>query len=60
MYGKIKEHLEAEIQQIKEDGLFKEERIIVSPQDTYIKIATGQEVLTFVRTIIWGYRLIRR
>lgn len=47
MYGKIKEHLEAEIQQIKEDGLFKEERIIVSPQDTYIKIATGQEVLNF-------------
>jgi glycine C-acetyltransferase len=47
MYGKIKEHLEAEIQQIKEDGLFKEERIIVSPQDTSIKIATGQEVINF-------------
>src|SRR6056297_114097 len=47
MYGKIKEHLEAEIQQIKEDGLFKEERIIVSPQDTSIKISTGQEVINF-------------
>jgi len=47
MYGKIKEHLEAEIQQIKEDGLFKEERIIVSPQDTFIKISTGQEVINF-------------
>lgn len=47
MYGKIKDHLEAEIQQIKDDGLFKEERIIVSPQDTSIKISTGQEVINF-------------
>ncbi len=47
MYGKIKDHLQAELQQIKEDGLFKEERIIVSPQDTVIKISTGEEVLNF-------------
>lgn len=47
MYGKIKDYLEAEIQQIKEDGLFKEERIIVSPQDASIKISTGKEVINF-------------
>src|SRR6056297_3975678 len=47
MYGKIKEHLEAEIQQIKEDGLFKEERIIVTPQDTSITIQGGKEVINF-------------
>jgi len=47
MYGKIKDHLQAELQQIKEDGLFKEERIIVSPQDAVIKISTGEEVLNF-------------
>ncbi|TLP71807.1 glycine C-acetyltransferase [Maribacter sp. ACAM166] len=47
MYGKIKEHLEKEIEAIKNDGLFKEERIIVSPQDAVIKINTGQEVLNF-------------
>ena len=47
MYGKIKEHLEKEIQTIKDDGLFKEERIIVSPQDAVIKIDTGQEVINF-------------
>ena len=47
MYGKIKDHLKAELQQIKEDGLFKEERIIVSPQDAVIKISTGEEVLNF-------------
>ncbi|MFD0799164.1 glycine C-acetyltransferase [Maribacter chungangensis] len=47
MYGKIKEHLETELQQIKADGLFKEERIIVSPQDAVIKVSTGQEVINF-------------
>ena len=45
MYGKIKEHLQQEIENIKNDGLFKEERIIVSPQDAVIKINTGQEVI---------------
>lgn len=47
MYGKIKEHLEKELESIKTDGLFKEERIIVSPQDAVIKIDTGQEVINF-------------
>jgi glycine C-acetyltransferase len=47
MYGKIKNHLQEELKQIKEDGLFKEERIIVSPQDAVIKISTGEEVLNF-------------
>ncbi|WP_036157493.1 glycine C-acetyltransferase [Maribacter forsetii] len=47
MYGKIKEHLQQEIDNIKNDGLFKEERIIVSPQDAVIKIDTGKEVINF-------------
>ena len=47
MYGKIKEHLQQEIESIKNDGLFKEERIITSPQDAVIKINTGQEVINF-------------
>ncbi|WP_396632950.1 glycine C-acetyltransferase [Maribacter sp. R86514] len=47
MYGKIKEHLQQEIENIKNDGLFKEERIIVSPQDAVIKLDTGQEVINF-------------
>jgi len=47
MYGKIKEHLQQEIETIKKDGLFKEERIIVSPQDAVIKTNTGQEVINF-------------
>jgi len=47
MYGKIKEHLEKEIQEIKDDGLYKRERIITGPQDAKIKISTGQEVINF-------------
>ena len=47
MYGKIKEHLQNELQSIKEDGLFKEERIITTAQDAVIKISTGEEVINF-------------
>mgnify|MGYP000327263828 FL=1 len=47
MYGKIKEHLEQEIQDIKDSGLYKKERIITTPQDAVIKISTGEEVINF-------------
>ena len=47
MYGKIKEHLIQELDIIKEAGLFKKERIIISPQDAVIKISSGQEVINF-------------
>ena len=47
MYGKIKEHLQQELQEIKDNGLFKKERIITSPQDAVIKISTGEEVINF-------------
>ncbi len=47
MYGKIQQHLESEIKSIKSDGLFKEERIITSPQGAEISLSTGQTVLNF-------------
>ncbi len=47
MYGKIKEHLQKELADIKEAGLFKEERIIVTPQSADIKVDTGEDVLNF-------------
>jgi glycine C-acetyltransferase len=47
MYGKLKEYLQEEIQQIKDNGLYKKERIITSPQDAVIKISTGEEVINF-------------
>ncbi len=47
MYGKIKEYLQEEIDAIKENGLFKSERIITSPQGAEITISTGETVLNF-------------
>ena len=47
MYGKIRDHLQKELEEIREAGLFKEERIITSPQGTVITISTGEEVLNF-------------
>jgi glycine C-acetyltransferase len=38
MYGKIKEHLRKELEDIRESGLFKTERIILSAQDAEISI----------------------
>ena len=47
MYGKIKDYLQKEIKEIREAGLYKEERIITSPQGAEITINTGEEVLNF-------------
>lgn len=47
MYGNIKKHLQHEIESIKNDGLYKEERIITSPQGAEITLNTGQTVLNF-------------
>lgn len=47
MYGKIKEHLQSELQTIEENGIFKKERIITSPQGAEITISTGEKVLNF-------------
>ena len=47
MYGKIKEHLIKELQNIDDAGLYKRERIISSPQGAEIKLNTGQSVLNF-------------
>ncbi|WP_299533348.1 glycine C-acetyltransferase [Ulvibacterium sp.] len=47
MYGKIKEHLREELNAIKKAGLFKQERIITTPQDAVIKISSGEEVINF-------------
>jgi len=47
MYGKIKEHLQSELQTIEDNGIFKKERIITSPQGAEITISTGEKVLNF-------------
>lgn len=47
MYGSIQQHLEKELQEIKDAGLYKKERIITSPQGAEITINTGETVINF-------------
>ena len=47
MYGKIKDFLSNELNTIKDAGLYKNERIIASPQGAEITLKTGQKVLNF-------------
>jgi glycine C-acetyltransferase len=47
MYGKIKDYLQKELADIREAGLYKEERIINSPQEAEITLNSGAEVLNF-------------
>jgi len=47
MYGKIKEHLANELEQISNAGLFKAERIISSSQQAEIELESGEKVLNF-------------
>ncbi len=47
MYTTIKQYLQKELEEIKESGLYKSERIITSSQDAVIKISSGEEVINF-------------
>ena len=46
MYGEFQKHLQAQLQEIKDAGLYKSERIIESPQAAAINVA-GKEVINF-------------
>ena len=47
MYKEFQSHLNGIIKEIKEAGLYKNERIIVSPQGAEIRLDTGRKVLNF-------------
>tara|TARA_X000000368_G_scaffold406913_1_gene385758 strand:- start:1461 stop:2660 length:1200 start_codon:yes stop_codon:yes gene_type:complete len=47
MYGKIQRQLQEDLSNIKEEGLYKSERIIMNPQGACIQVGTGEEVLNF-------------
>ena len=47
MYQGFKQHLQTELTSIENAGLYKNERIIVSPQGAVIRVADGKEVLNF-------------
>ena len=47
MYNDFQEYLKAELQSIKDAGLYKEERVITSAQQAAIKVKPGKDVLNF-------------
>ncbi|NQU88606.1 MAG: glycine C-acetyltransferase [Mariniphaga sp.] len=47
MYGKVKQDLQKTLGELKEQGLFKSERIITSSQSSEINVSSGETVLNF-------------
>lgn len=47
MYGKIENYLKEELASIKAAGLYKEERIITSPQGAEVTLESGKKVINF-------------
>ncbi|MBK6346797.1 MAG: glycine C-acetyltransferase [Bacteroidales bacterium] len=47
MYDRLQAHLQKELADIREAGLYKNERVIVTPQGAEIKVNSGSEVLNF-------------
>lgn len=47
MFGTVESSLSQELEDIRQAGLFKEERIIQGPQGARIKVSQSQEVLNF-------------
>ncbi len=47
MYGKFQGFLQKELENIKESGLYKSERVITTPQGAEIEVSTGDKVLNF-------------
>lgn len=45
MYGAIKKHLTNELEEIRGKGLYKDERILTSPQSSRVTVQDGREVL---------------
>ncbi|MFO7850158.1 MAG: glycine C-acetyltransferase [Spirochaetia bacterium] len=47
MYGKMKDKLQENLEHIRSEGLYKEERVLTSPQGSTIGVKDGREVINF-------------
>lgn len=47
MYTKLKNELQASLEEIRQAGLYKKERVITTPQGAAIKVSSGEEVINF-------------
>src|ERR1039457_2088523 len=51
---RFKEHLHAQLAEIRKAGTYKNERVIITPQGTTIRVADGQPVLNFCANDYFG------
>ena len=47
MIGNLQKQLQRELDAIKQEGLYKKERIIINPQGSSIRVSTGENVINF-------------
>ena len=47
MYGDFQKHLQGILSDIKEAGLYKNERVIITPQSSAIQVEGGKDVINF-------------
>jgi len=47
MYGEFQKHLQDQLNEIEQNGLFKKERVIITPQGAAVKVSDGKEVIIF-------------
>jgi len=47
MIGNLQKQLQIELDSIKQEGLYKKERIIINPQGSSVRVNTGETVLNF-------------
>jgi len=55
MYGRFKDHMDAELRQIRERGLYKKERVVETPQGVEIRAGSGAKVLNFCANNYLGF-----
>jgi len=55
MYGRFKDHMDAELRQIRERGLYKKERVVETPQGVEIRTESGAKVLNFCANNYLGF-----
>jgi glycine C-acetyltransferase len=55
MYGRFKDHLTAELQKIRDRGLYKEERVLETPQGVEVRTTSGARVLNFCANNYLGF-----
>jgi glycine C-acetyltransferase len=60
MFGAMKQHLQQELDSIRESGLYKDERVLMGPQGAWVGVQSGQRVLNMCANNYLGLASDRR